>query len=471
MVDDLKIIWKPQEGSQVLFLSCPIYEVLYEGTRGCQKTDSLIMDFAQDVGKGFGSAWRGIIFRRTYKQLDDIIERTKHWYNQIFPGIKYNESKYVWTWPGGEQLFLRHMDNPMDYWNYHGHQYPYIAWEEITSWPDDKCYESMKACCRSSQMGMPRKYRATTNPWGIGRIWVKRYFVDPAPPGMIITNKEGEQRVRIHGTIYENKALLAADPDYIKRLKSIKDQAKRKAWLLGDWNIPIGGPLDECWDEVRHVIEPFEIPNTWYLDRSFDWGSAKPFSVGWWAESDGSDIKTANGTTRSFPRGTLFRIYEYYGWNGNENEGCGKLAIDIAKDIKKIEASEQFKKIAGNNFTMHIGPADTSIFTKSNGVSIAKDMTKEGVLWKKADKSPGSRIQGLEKFRRLLSNAIKIPIEEPGLFVFSNCRDFIRTVPSLPRDPRNPEDIDSSTEDHIYDETRYRILKKRYKKLKNNKYK
>ena len=72
---------------------------------------------------------------------------------------------------------------------------------------------------------------------------------------------------------------------------------RERAWLFGDWDITAGGMFDDLWDASVHVVQPFEIPGTWYLDRSFDWGSSKPYSVGWWAESDGSDIKLADGTT------------------------------------------------------------------------------------------------------------------------------------------------------------------------------
>jgi len=465
-----KIIWEPQEGSQTVYLSCPVYEVLYEGTRGCQKTDSLLIDFAQDVGVGYGRAWRGVIFRRTYKQLDDIIQRTKHWFYQIFPGAKYNEAKYQWRWPDGEELLLRHMDNPSDYWNFHGHELPFIAWEELTGWPDNKCYEDMKACCRSSHPGVPRKYRSTTNPWGVGRSWVKSYFIDPAPAGVIITSPQDEQRVRIHGSIYENKALLAADPEYIKRLESIKDRNKRKAWLFGDWNVASGGPLEDFWDEPRQVLTPFEIPKTFYVDRSFDWGSAKPFAVCWWAESDGSEVTLSDGSKRTFPAGSLFLIHESYGWNGNPDEGCMMLASDIAIEINKIEKSKGLRSIIGNN-TIHPGAADSSIYDKVNGMCIAVDMKKNGVTWTKADKRPGSRVQGLQRLQSFLSNSKKIPNEGPGLFVFSNCRQFIRTVPTLPRDIRNVEDISGSSENHEYDAVRYRLTEKRFKVRKQEKYK
>ena len=407
------------------------------------------MDFAQHVGQGFGAAWQGIIFRRTYKQLDDIIDRTKKWYYQIFPGIKYNEANYTWKWPTGEKLRLRHMDSEKDYWNYHGHEIPFIGWEELTGWPDNKCYEVMKSCCRSSDPDVPRKYRANTNPWGIGMNWVKKYFVDPAPAGEVVVNEADEKRVRIHGSILENKVLLEADPAYLKKLNAISDPNRRKAWRDGDWNITAGGALDDIWDPNKHVFEPFVIPHTFFLNRSFDWGSARPFSVGWWAESDGSDVILANGNRACFPRGTVIRINELYGWNGVDNEGCRMTAAEIAQSIKGIENSASFRNLIGNN-EIHKGPADNSIYTKENNMCIAADMKREGITWTESNKAPGSRIQGLEKVRRYLKNALERPMEKPGLVVFNTCRHFIRTVPTLPRDKRKLEDVETSAEDHCF---------------------
>ena len=99
--------WAPQDGSQVAFLlaSC-IFEVLYEGTRGPGKTDCLLMDFLQHVGKGYGAEWRGILFRQTYPQLSDVINKTQKWFRLLFPDAKYNKATHTWTFPDGEQLLF-----------------------------------------------------------------------------------------------------------------------------------------------------------------------------------------------------------------------------------------------------------------------------------------------------------------------------------------------------------------------------
>jgi len=472
-----QVVWSPQPGSQVLFLTCPFFECLYEGTRGPGKTDALIMDFAQHVGQGFGAAWRGILFRRTYKQLSDVVAKTKRWFYQIFPGAKFNESDYKWTFPGGEELLLRYMDNPDDYWNYHGHEYPWIGWEELTNWPTLDCYEVMKSCCRSSFPGMPRKYRANCNPYGIGHNAVKAYFVDPAPAGVPVEDAQGRKRVRLFGSIFENKILLAADPDYLKNLESITDENKRKAWLYGDWDITAGGALDEVWDRSVHAIRPFRIPRNWRVDRAFDWGSSKPFSVGWWARSDGTEAMLADGRMKAWPRDTLFRIGEWYGRDPKRaNVGLfmnsAKIGEGIWEHEVRLRAFQAFVR------QIHPGPADSSIFTKEDGASIydkilggykrAATHFPGGELFTAANKAPGTRKMGLDLIRtRLEASLPKVvdgeaqPQEDPGLFIFDTCTDgWLRTVPVLPRDEHDMDEVDTDAEDHAYDETRYEILQK-----------
>jgi hypothetical protein len=205
-----------------------------------------------------------------------------------------------------------------------------------------------------------------------------------------------------------------------------------------------------------HSIKPFVIPASWYVDRSFDWGDSRPFSVGWWAESDGT--QAPNGVI--YPRKTLFRVAEWYGWTGRANEGLKMLAPDIARGIKSREAKLGYG-LAGR---VKPGPADGAIYNAGaieNTRSIADVMAAEGVRWTVADKSPGSRKVGWQRLREYLSAALQQPMEKPGLFVFENCTQWIRTVPVLPRDESDMDDVDSDAEDHAGDETRYRLLARR----------
>jgi hypothetical protein len=298
-------------------------------------------------------------------------------------------------------------------------------------------------------------------------------FIDAAPPGRIVRkstnvfNPRTKQRedvittqVHLFGSYRENSYL---SPQYVATLEAVTDPNKKKAWLQGDWDVVAGGMFDDMWDSKQHIVPPFRIPNSWKINRAFDWGSSSPFSVGWWAESDGSDVELSDGSVLSTVRGDLFRIAEWYGSNGKANEGLRMLAVDVSRGIIKMEQGFAWGE------RVVPGPADSAIWNVENGNSIAADMgravkidgtTYPGVHWNRSDKKAGSRVAGWEQVRRRLTNAMRPSIgvrEYPGLFAFSTCRAFIEMFPSLPRDDDNPDDVDTQAEDHIGDEVRYRV--------------
>lgn len=441
------IIWMPQPGSQTAFITCPYKEVLFEGNRGPGKTDALIMDFAQHVGKGHGQAWKGVIFRESNPQLDDVIGRTKKYFYRMFPSAKYLGSlgKQKWVFEGGEELHFRAMNNPDDYNKFHGHEYPWIGWEELTNWRDGICYEKIKSVNRCSKGDVPRRYVSTCNPWGPGHSWVKRYFIDPSPPMRKIINEAGQVRMRIHGDIYENRFLMQNDPEYIKTLEEIEDPHLRAAWLEGSWDIAAGGFFEGVWDPDKHVIIPFRVPKNWKHIIGFDWGSAKPASLGIWAISDGNPLPDG----RSFPRGSIIRVSEWYIAEKDKkgltvpDRGCKldneKMAIGIYERTKDLNIKQWV--------------ADPAIFRDQTGPSIQKQFNKIRPLpFRAAD---NSRVPGWQNMIRLMNEAKKEIPESAGMWVFDTCRDWIRTVPTLMRDSKDIEDIDTTSEDHIADETRY----------------
>ena len=453
------VTWVPQPGGQLAFLRCPVFEALLEGPRGGGKTDALIMDFLQHVGKGYRDEWRGLLFRQTFPQLADVITKTKKWFPRIFPSACFNESSKTWTFADGETLKLSYMNRVDDYWNHHGHNYPWIGWEELTTWPSLDCYLRMMSICRAPIPGMPRKYRATTNPYGPGHNVVKARFQLPVHPGRIAGKILGEddKRVAIHSDLRENRVLLAAEPNYIARVtQAARNESERAAWVEGSWDIVAGGMFDDVWEPVHHVVPDLSItdlPIGWRLARSYDHGQSKPFSVGWWAESNGEPIEVEGRILGGVP-GDRFRIYEWYGWReGSPNEGLRMLSREIGAGIKTRQLNWEIdRRVRG-------GPADSSIFDDYEpGKSVAGEMEKEGVYWEEADKSPGSRKQGWEQFRTFLKGAIPSSEgvrEHPGLFCCRRCTQFLRTVPVAPRDPKDLDDVDTESEDHILDEVRY----------------
>lgn len=465
------VIWAPQPGSQAAFLSCPIPEVLYAGTRGPGKTDALIMDFAQHVGQGLNEDWRGILFRRTFPELKDVIAKANKWFPQIFPTAKYNKADHTWTFQDGEQLIFGFMEKEDDYWKYHGHAYPWIGWEELTNWPTDELFKRMFSTNRSSNKKVPRKIRATCNPHGVGHNWVKLRYGLPVLPGTVRTavkKTPGQpDRVAIHGTVHENKILLHSNPDYITILRaSCSSPAEEAAWIDGSWDITSGGMFDDLWDRNIHILQgitPQMIPARWYMDRSYDHGQSKPFSVGWWAQSNGEPLTLPSGRVVGQVRGDLIRIEEWYGWDGTPDKGLRMTASEIAIGIRERQRE------MGIDGRVRPGVADGSIFDQwEPGKSIQGDMRKKGVKWLRADKGPGTRIQGWQQCRELLKNAKPIDghRENPGLFVSDLCTQFLRTFPVLSRDKKDPEDVDTQIEDHIADEVRYRCRAKQAKRTR-----
>jgi len=490
-------IWKPLEGSQALAICCPANHILYEGTRGPGKTDSQIMYFRRFVGKGYGQFWRGVIYDREYKNLDDLIAKSRRWFPLFKDGAKFisSTSQLKWVWPTGEELWFRVVKTEQDYWKYHGQEFPFIGWNELTKHPNSNLYDAMMSCNRSSFLPLEHSPRneetgeidnplpeiplvvfSTTNPFGVGHNWVKQRFIDPAGPGQLVritrnvfnprTGKREDitkTQVRIFGSYKENRFL---SPEYVLELESITDPNKRAAWLWGDWDITSGGMFDDVWSSQHNIVEDFQIPQSWRIFRSFDWGSSRPFSIGWWAQSDGSDYKDAKGQWRSTVRGDLFRIGEWYGWNGVANTGLRLLATKVAQGAVQRELK------MGIFDRVKAGPADGSIYDTVNGVCIATDMQKKvvidghtyrGLSFTRADKSPGSRKNGWELMRIAMYNAQPPehggPRESPGLFTFRSCQDgFIRTVPTIPRDEVDQDDVDTEAEDHVCDESRYVIL-------------
>ncbi len=301
-----------------------------------------------------------------------------------------------------------------------------------------------------------------------GHSWVKHRWRLPAPQNrmcsQLITDsvdKNGDiepPRIAIMGHIRENHVLLFADPGYIGRIKSsARNHAELEAWLNGSWDIVAGGMFDDLWEPNIHVLPNFPlhlIPKGWRMDRSYDHGQSHPFSVGWWGESNGEPVEFG-GKKYGTVRGDLIRIAEWYGWTGEPNVGARMLTSEIAKGI--LDRENQM----GIYGRVKTGIADGSIFDEYEpGLSVVGEMRKNGVDWYAADKGPGSRKQGWEQIRERLQGAKpgdEGVREEPGLFILETCDQFLRTIPVLPRSDRDLDDADTSAEDHIADEARYRV--------------
>lgn len=327
-----------------------------------------------------------------------------------------------------------------------GCQFPFI----------DNMIEMLKGCLRSPH-GVPTHMFITGNPGGPGHGQVKARFISPAAPGTPIKDEGGDICMFVPSSVEDNKVLVENDPKYVRMLKSIRNPELRKAWLEGDWDVVAGGFFSDLWQPHKLVLRPFQIPKHWDRVMGFDWGSAKPFSVGWWAVSGGEFIPELG---RALPRGSLVRYYEWYGCvKGQPDVGLRLNSANVAKRILELE--DRYSLVP-NGIIDRI--ADPAVFKQEDGKSVGESMADCGVVFRRGDNKrvPGwdamrSYMRGVEIDRQESEDEEGNPIVEyveyqPQMYIFETCAEFIRTVPILARDDHDYEDIDTTQEDHIADE-------------------
>lgn len=443
-----RVIWRPQP-RQAEFMRRLEDEALYGGAAGGGKSDCALAEALRQVHIPH---YRALILRKTYPQLSELIDRSFAIYTAAYPTAQFNDSKHFWRFPSGAKIYFGSLAHTDDRYNYQGKRYDFIDFDELTQFTFDE-YSYLFSRNRPSGEGTRCYMRAQANPGGIGHGWVKERFVTPAPPMTTIwesvrirfpNGREEERkksRIFVPSTVFDNQILLNNDPDYLTRLASLPD-AERAALLYGDWDGFSGQVFTEWKNDpdrylervLTHVISPFRIPSDWKIFRSFDWGYSRPFSVGWYAEDRD---------------GTLYRIRELYGCTKTPNEGVRWEASRVASEIRRIEREDE-------NLRSRLirGVADPAIYQKNGGESIGDIMEKQCVYWDRAD---NSRIAGKQQVHNRLAFDDG---GRPRLYVFSTCRQFIRTFPCLTYSSSDVEDVDTTGEDHIYDELRYMCMER-----------
>ena len=446
---DGKVIWRPTPGPQTALVTCPVFEVFYGGARGGGKTDGALGDFVihADI---YGQHAIGLMVRRTLKQLRETMARSKQIYGPL--GASFNETDKEWTFPNGARLVFAYLERDSDADNYQGHSYTRVSVEEIGNFPSQTPIMKLMATLRSG-FGVPCGFRATGNPGGAGHQWVKARYIDPAPSGWkIITTafinpftKETVTRDRVYipSRLSDNPYLGG---EYVANLHLSGSEQLVRAWLEGDWNVIAGAFFPEF--GLQHIVPYRPLPVAWPRFRSGDWGSAKPFSFGYWAISDGSDP--------AFPRGALIRYREWYGWNGKPNEGAKMTAEEVGAGLLERDMGE---KVSNGGSVL-----DPAAFASDGGPSIAERIhsgSGKKIMFRRADNKRTALVGPIGGWDQVRAR-LKGEDDRPMLYVMDNCTHLIRTLPALQHDELRPEDVDTEGEDHAPDECRYACMSRPY---------
>ena len=434
-----EVIFKPNDGPQTAFLSANEQEVLYGGAAGGGKSYAMLADPVRYLNNEHAKM---LLVRKSTEELRELVSVSKVLYPKAIPGIRFLERDKTWIAPSGASLWMSYLDADDDVTRYQGQAYNWIGFDELTQWGSPFAWNYMRSRLRTTKAsGLKLYQRATTNPGGAGHSWVKKAFIDPAKPGKpfwAIDPETGEtltwpanharageplfQRRFIPATLYDNP-YLAEDGMYEANLMSMPEH-QRKQLLDGNWDVAEGAAFSE-FNRKIHTIEPFDIPSSWPRFRAADYGYSSYSGIVWFAIA---------------PSGQLVVYRELY--------VSKVLAEDLADQILEAEYGEK----------MRYGVLDSSLWHKrgDTGPSIAERMILKGCRWRPADRSRGSRIAGKNEIHRRLQ--IDEYTGEPRMVIFNTCRNLISQLPSIPLSKTNPEDVDTNSEDHLYDALRYGVM-------------
>lgn len=417
-MSDLKIEWRPQVGPQTEVLRWRIFETFFGGARGGGKSEAgrawMMIDIAH-------RKYRGLVIRKNSNDLTDWLDKAREMYTPM--GAQFVGQQTEIRFPWGAIIRTGHLNDDNAYEKYQGQEYHRMNIEELTQIEKEENYLKLLSSCRSTIPDLRPRVFATGNPGGKGHEWVKRRFVSCAQAGTRYIDpitKRG--RVYIPSRIYDNKILMKADPSYLTFLDGLPEKL-RKAWRDGNWDI-FSGQFFEEWDERKHVVKPFTIPESWKKFRAIDPSGRNGTTACLWLAIDHD--------------GTVWVYREHY-----------KAGLDIDQHAKEIAAmsvdSDDEKEMY--NYTV----IDTSAFSKAGYSETAAEIYERyGVTG--LVPAAKERIIGWNAVHRYLRFDEKV---SPKLRIFSTCVNLIRTIPTAQHDELHPEDVDTSGDDHGIDALRY----------------
>lgn len=464
------MVWDPQPGPQTSALLADwVDDLFFGGERGGGKSD-FQLGYQEDGALRYGQHMRGIMFRKTYPELEELQSRAM----EIFPGsgavYKTQPSadfpfSNCWYWPTGASVKMRYIEAERDYARYHGHQYTHVSCDEVTEYATPGPILRMQSTLRSAH-GIPCTIRSTGNPGGAGHVWVSQRYIRFAPPYTPRLDPEsGLLRMFVPSRMRDNLRMHDLD-GYRRRIiaATAGNMALREAWLNGNWDIVVGAFFD-CWSERLRLPKGWRPPAHWTRFGSFDWGSAKPFHYGLWAiANEDAFVKIPGRGEVRIPRGAIICYLEWYGAKkGETNVGLKLTAEQVADGILQLERHEP--KIAYR-------VADPSIWKEDGGPSHAERMFLYRAAWDKSEPkrvlqfrpADNSRVQGWDQLRaRMLGEFAGAEEDDatfgdPLIFWTDDCVDSIRLIPAMQHDTHKVEDVDTDNEDHAGDSARYACM-------------
>lgn len=464
---------------QALAFETEATEVLYGGAAGGGK--SHLMRIASIVWAVGIPGLQIYLFRRV---RDDLIKNhmegpkgyrslLAEWCQEGICRIVDDEIRFR----NGSKIYLCHCKDAKDVYKYQGAEIHVLLVDETTHFLEDM-YRFLRNRVRMVGLTLPAwavgrfpRVLCSANPGNVGHLWVKAAWIDdrvPLATERMPDAEGGMLRQYIPARVDDNPSLMVDDPGYLGRLSGLGSPALVKAMRDGDWDVVEGAFFSE-WSRKRHVLQPFAIPAEWTKFVSGDWGSAKPFSFGWWAVvGDDFVVPGLDEGRVVLPRGALVRYREWYGCEkGKPNTGLKLTAEAVGKRL--IEKTPEGEKVS-------YATLDPAMWSSDGGPSLAErlrsGMQQAKGQWplRPADNKRVTQkgaLGGWDTLRARLRGSGWTedgpgPHWMPDIYCFETCTDSIRTIPVLQHDPDRPEDLDTDGEDHAGDDWRYAAMSRPY---------
>ena len=400
-----------------------------------------------EITESFGQA---LYLLRETPRLREVMNRCARDFKIACPDISWKAMDKTYVHPNGYRITYGHMENDEDWAKYQGWQITCLLWDELPSFLLSQ-WDMMDQWVRQPGGSyLTPIQRAGGNPIGIGRAWVKKFFVDFGS-GKEVTKKvtvevedaEGKKskqvvarsRMFIFAKVSDNKSV-----DQAAYLASFADKppALVRAMRDGDFSSALGELVGRCWDEDVHAIGPFPIPSTRHLFRSCCFTYAET-TINWWAvDYDGNltcyrELHLKNHTAKMVAE-RIREIEEY------------------AKDPREWSVD----KDDGSKLSGVLGPKEAWERTDQRGPSPAETMRRVGVRFSRADENLGAAADQIRD--RLLSRTLDGTLATPGLRYFDSCKHSIEEIPSMPADKSDADMPDPKAPSTAYRSTCYAVM-------------
>jgi hypothetical protein len=423
------------------------------GGRGAGRTTGALFCASSHI-EMYGPRAHVLFIRQTLRSLREVEDNFQQILMVAFHGLKFNRQDHEFRFPNGATAEFAPINDTEDMAKLQGRSFSLIIADEYGNFSPQQMrfVDQLRANLRAGNKkdgGAPTRMILLANPGGRGHSLIKQRYIDKLTPLRMSTLDDGMEWIWVPA----NYKVNPHNPDnYLGNLEASahKDKELLRAWVDGAWNIARGAMFADCIDEEFHKIRFADLPwqknaaGVFVPDKrtfgflSSDWGQSAP-AVSFACRK----MMQAVGI---FPKGSVVLVDEVTSadpddWSVGMNWSLGKFA-DAMQDMVERTGVH---KVGCIDDAKGLSPDDTLIKGMANPPYLFSFIRPQK-----------NRRSGWATIREMLTNA-KERNGRPGLWASDRCKGFWATVPDMPRDPLNMEDVDTRSVDHWGDTARYAV--------------